>query len=243
MKKVYNKEQVAACFHGREPWFNVFFLKKISVGATRFLANYTSVSPNFITGLSLAFGLLSGWFYGADFAVYGALSYLASYICDAVDGKLARLTGRLSRYGAWLDIAVDRLVFFSVSVGLGWSQLPQNYSLLLTALLIFLFLFGFESRYNIQVDDLQRLVRIRDYETLEQWHPVKETNTDKRVSRWNQWLEKNGLVDSPFTLVEMLILLFVVAPVFDFYMECAVFSICILSVRILMQQKYWLKNK
>jgi phosphatidylglycerophosphate synthase len=236
----YSWSEVRACFHGNEPWFNVFILKYLTMPLTLFLANYTRVSPNFVTMVSLGLGISSGYFYSQGHLSEGALAYFFSYICDAIDGKLARLTKRYTFYGSWFDIVVDRIVFCSVCLGLGYSQLPADYSLVLTGLLIFTFMLGFESRYNIQTHEIQVLLRQNDLDAAMRWHPVKATTSSNEKSAYGAWLERKGLVSSPFSLVEMLVFLFIIAPLIGMYTEVAVISFIILSVRILVQQKYWL---
>lgn len=67
------------------------------------------VSADGLTVLSLVLAGLAavaasyGWFVGA------ALLVLASGACDALDGIVARSSGRASRFGALLDSTVDRL--------------------------------------------------------------------------------------------------------------------------------------
>ena len=49
--------------------------------------------------------------------------YVTSYLLDAVDGQIARLTDQCSHYGAQLDILIDRfstesLIFAVLKLGL-----------------------------------------------------------------------------------------------------------------------------
>ena len=240
MKQKYSNADVITCFHGREPWFNVFLLKFITVGLTRILVNHTNVTPNFITGLSLLFGAASCYFFICNSIFLGSMSYLASYICDAIDGKIARLTGNFSKYGAWLDIFVDRLVFALVSFGLGVSQLPSEFGFSLTLGMVFIFMLGFESRYNIQIFEVQEFIKNNDSEGLSKWHPVKRNEKVGNLSKYDLWLEKKGLVKSPFTIVEMLIVLFVVSPLMGLYFEAALAATGIFLIRLIAQQRFWI---
>jgi hypothetical protein len=242
MKNKFSKAQVLESFHGREPWFNVFLLKFITVGLTRILVNHTKVTPNFITGLSLLFGITSCYFFSCNSIFLGAMSYLASYICDAIDGKIARLTKNFSNYGAWFDIFVDRLVFALVSFGLGMSQLPLEFGFSLTLAMVFLFMLGFESRYNIQVFEVQELIKNNDTERLLRWHPVKKSERVENPSKYELWLEKKGLVKSPFTIVEMLMVLFIFSPLMGFYFEASLIATGIFLARLINQQRFWLQR-
>jgi archaetidylinositol phosphate synthase len=84
------------------------------------------VTPNQVTAMGLAVALVSAWLYaywGGDRVrlVYGALTILLSGLLDAVDGVLARGTGRASRLGGFLDSVADRysdaLVLSGITIG------------------------------------------------------------------------------------------------------------------------------
>jgi phosphatidylglycerophosphate synthase len=80
----------------------------------------TSVTPNQLTKTSFVFALAAGLVYlggtHAFFALAGALS-LVSTIFDAADGMLARAKAMTSRYGAYLDLFLDRVADFAVMAG------------------------------------------------------------------------------------------------------------------------------
>ncbi len=84
------------------------------------------VTPNQVTAMGLAVALVSAWLYaywGGDRVrlVYGALTILLSGLLDAIDGVLARGTGKASRLGGFLDSVADRysdaLVLMGVTAG------------------------------------------------------------------------------------------------------------------------------
>jgi archaetidylinositol phosphate synthase len=92
------------------------------------------VTPNQVTALGLAVALVSAWLYanwGGDRMrlVYGALTILLSGLLDAIDGVLARDTGKASRLGGFLDSVADRysdaLVLMGVTVG-GLCSVPAG---------------------------------------------------------------------------------------------------------------------
>ena len=64
-------------------------------------------------GVSGALLVAIGQPVGAALAVIGVL-------LDGIDGPVARLTERESRFGAWLDSTVDRAVDFALAAALGW---------------------------------------------------------------------------------------------------------------------------
>lgn len=80
--------------------------------------NRWNVSPNAVTYLGL--------FLTAGVAVLVALgqirwagvAYIVAAVCDAMDGTLARVSGKGSRFGAFLDSTIDRFEESIVFVGL-----------------------------------------------------------------------------------------------------------------------------
>ncbi len=88
--------------------------RKISVRITCFLINRGIIpSPNTVTFFSILLGLLSALF-TIHYPLIGGVLVQLSSIIDGVDGEIARLTGRTSRKGAFLDSVLDRLVDIAV---------------------------------------------------------------------------------------------------------------------------------
>lgn len=78
-------------------------------------------SPNAITLASLIVGLSAAGLFavGQRWAmVAGALLLQASIVIDCSDGEVARLTGRYSTLGAWLDASTDRVKEYAAYAGL-----------------------------------------------------------------------------------------------------------------------------
>ncbi len=102
------------------------------------------VTPNQVTALGLAVSLAAAWLY-ADWGgerlrlVYGAAAILLSGLLDAVDGVLARGTGRATRLGGFLDSVADRysdaLVLTGVTVG-GLCSVPAGLLALTGSLMV-----------------------------------------------------------------------------------------------------------
>ncbi|MBI2167289.1 MAG: CDP-alcohol phosphatidyltransferase family protein [Candidatus Omnitrophica bacterium] len=66
------------------------------------------LSPNQLTLAGLAVNFLAGWAYSGGLFILGGVLVLAASLGDLLDGPLARLTGKASRFGAFLDSTVDR---------------------------------------------------------------------------------------------------------------------------------------
>ena len=77
----------------------------------------TWVSSLFVIGGAVAFGMGS--------YVLGAVLTLVGEITDCVDGDLARITGRTTRWGAFLDSVLDRWTDAALILGLGYSDMDS----------------------------------------------------------------------------------------------------------------------
>lgn len=85
--------------------------------AAAFLAA-TGIPPNVITWSALVANLWAGIFFAAGrFASAGGMMILAG-ICDLLDGPVARLQGRVSLFGAFLDSILDRYADLILFLGL-----------------------------------------------------------------------------------------------------------------------------
>ena len=99
----------------------------------------TDITPNQLTWTSLVFALLAALAYLGGrpvfFALGGCLT-LVSTIFDAADGMLARAKNMTSRYGAYLDLFLDRIADFVVMIGatIGYFKYSRSYAFLIFGL-------------------------------------------------------------------------------------------------------------
>jgi len=70
----------------------------------------TVIGVSLIVGCGLLFGL--GWFFWAG------ITLIVANLFDMLDGQVARLSGRVTRFGGFLDSSLDRLSDMVVFVGL-----------------------------------------------------------------------------------------------------------------------------
>ena len=110
----------------REGFMSRHFERRVSLALTRRLAN-TSITPNMMTVISGAVGLLGATFFlspAPRWQLTGALLFLAHSILDGCDGELARLKFQHSHWGAVLDFWCDNVVHVAVflCIAVGWSR-------------------------------------------------------------------------------------------------------------------------
>lgn len=69
----------------------------------------TGLTPNMLTWVGLVLNLFTAWVLSHGAFVAGGLLVLVAGAFDALDGSVARATGRVSAFGAFLDSTLDRL--------------------------------------------------------------------------------------------------------------------------------------
>lgn len=98
------------------------------------------LSPNQWTMLSLLPVMAGFWFLCYSQFLPAALLLLLSSFLDLVDGSVARVTGRVSRLGAYFDTIADRYVEFIIVLGILLAGIPGF--LIPPAAWILLYMFG-----------------------------------------------------------------------------------------------------
>ncbi|MEO2082986.1 MAG: CDP-alcohol phosphatidyltransferase family protein [Desulfurobacteriaceae bacterium] len=76
------------------------------------------VSPSLVTVLGFFFSVISAFFLVKGDFLNGTLFFVLSGLCDTFDGILARVTGRSSSLGAFLDSFLDRYSDFLPLAGI-----------------------------------------------------------------------------------------------------------------------------
>ncbi|WP_456419034.1 CDP-alcohol phosphatidyltransferase family protein [Thermovibrio sp.] len=76
------------------------------------------ISPNAVTVSGFILSLLSAFAIGSGEILAGALLFGLSGLCDTLDGILARVSGKKSRFGAFLDSFLDRYSDFFPLAGI-----------------------------------------------------------------------------------------------------------------------------
>ena len=103
-------------------------------------------SPNGITILGFLIAVASGYLVGSGWLLAGGIVFLAGGALDLMDGALARLTGRVSPFGALLDSVFDRLSEAALFVGLAVyalrADMTDNYRVFFITVLLLALIFS-----------------------------------------------------------------------------------------------------
>ncbi|MDA2810846.1 CDP-alcohol phosphatidyltransferase family protein [Nocardiopsis sp. RSe5-2] len=130
-------------YKSRDAWWTVFLVDPLASRLVVWTANRTDITPNQITfgagvlgaGSAAAFAMGS-W----PWLVLGAVLFHLSFVLDCMDGKIARLKGTGSVFGAWVDFVFDRIRFFGCMMALlvgQWAVTGQAVYLLLAPVAVF----------------------------------------------------------------------------------------------------------
>ncbi len=94
----------------------------------------TGLSPNFWTAISLVFAINSAVFYGLGIEyglIIGGVLLLVSGFFDLVDGQVARITGKTSKKGGYLDSMFDKIAETAIFLGILVGGYAEPYLVLL----------------------------------------------------------------------------------------------------------------
>ncbi len=78
----------------------------------------TGLKPNHITLIGFILGIPIAYFYATQQPLLALITIIASGIMDALDGAVARATGKTTKFGAVLDAVLDRYVEFFIIIGI-----------------------------------------------------------------------------------------------------------------------------
>lgn len=113
----------------RDAWWTVLLVDPVATPLVRQTALRTRITPNQITWGAFLLGIGSSVCFAFGdwrWLVLGAVIYHFSFIMDCMDGKVARLTGQGSVFGAWLDFVFDRIRVMVCGVALMGGQYART---------------------------------------------------------------------------------------------------------------------
>ncbi|MFQ5496717.1 MAG: CDP-alcohol phosphatidyltransferase family protein [Nitrosopumilus sp.] len=94
----------------------------------------TGLSPNFWTSVGLVIALLSAVVYGLGMEyglIVGGVLLLVSGFFDMVDGQVARVTGKTSKKGSYIDSMFDKIAEVAIFLGILIGGYAEPYVVLL----------------------------------------------------------------------------------------------------------------
>lgn len=75
-----------------------------------YLCYKLKIKPNSVTLTSFIIFIVGAFFFNQSNYYLSAILWLLSYVLDCTDGALARFTGTGSRFGAFFDVVIDRII-------------------------------------------------------------------------------------------------------------------------------------
>lgn len=76
------------------------------------------INPNVLTVIGVSINVGCGLLFGFGYFFWAGITLIIANVFDMLDGQVARLSGRVTRFGGFLDSSLDRLSDMVVFVGL-----------------------------------------------------------------------------------------------------------------------------
>jgi phosphatidylglycerophosphate synthase len=108
-----------------DAWWTVLLVDPLAVRLVRLVAPYRWITPNVLTWFATVLGLGAAVCFALGdraWLIAGALLFHASFVLDCMDGKIARLRGIGTLFGAWFDFMFDRLRVVACTAALFGAQ-------------------------------------------------------------------------------------------------------------------------
>ncbi|MDE3196304.1 MAG: CDP-alcohol phosphatidyltransferase family protein, partial [Acidobacteriota bacterium] len=95
-------------------------------------------SPNFLTFLGLVINIWAAVLFAEGSFRWGAVVVIGAGLFDMVDGRVARSTNRVTRFGGFFDSVLDRYSDLGVLVGMlvYYASINRNFYVVLTAIVM-----------------------------------------------------------------------------------------------------------
>ena len=102
----------ARTYKSLDAWWTVLLVDPLAGRLVCRIAGHRWATPNRLTALATVLSLAAAACFagqGRGWLIAGALLFHLGFVADCMDGKIARLTGTGSLFGAWFDFMSDRL--------------------------------------------------------------------------------------------------------------------------------------
>lgn len=120
-------------YKSRDAWWTVLLVDPLASRLVQIASRFRSITPNRLTMAAFLLGIgAAACFARADYPslVAGAILFHLSFVIDCMDGKIARLMGTGSVFGAWLDYVFDRLRVLVCTIALMGGQYARTGNLM-----------------------------------------------------------------------------------------------------------------
>jgi phosphatidylglycerophosphate synthase len=203
----------------RDAWWTVLLVDPLASRLVRIVAPHRRITPNVLTTVATIIGLAAAACFAQQtrwWLIAGALLFHVSFVVDCMDGKIARLNGTGSLFGAWFDFVFDRLRVFACALTLFGGQYlrtDRTVYLWLLAVVIFLDLFRYlngSQMTKVRTEMRERLAEARG--------PVEEPldqspgNPGSRKRRIGDALRDHRIRTHLFSGIEFEMTVFIIAP-------------------------------
>jgi phosphatidylglycerophosphate synthase len=208
----------------RDAWWTVLLVDPLASRLVRIVAPYRRITPNILTTIATVLGLGAAACFAQQtrwWLVAGALLFHVSFVVDCMDGKIARLNGTGSLFGAWFDFVFDRLRVFICALALFGGQYDRTGHiayLWLLAVVIFLDLFRYlngSQMTKVRTEMREKLAeahgRTDDLEMgpTPEIPPAAANSTKRRVG---DFLRSHRIRTHLFSGIEYEMTVFIIAP-------------------------------
>lgn len=109
------------------------------------------LSPNSITLIGLFFSFITALMYISHNLIFAFIGLLFTSLADAADGAVAKISGKTTRFGGFLDSVADRYSDALILLGIG-VYLGDQYLLVLVALVGTLLVSYTRARAEMEID-------------------------------------------------------------------------------------------
>ncbi|MGX6603778.1 CDP-alcohol phosphatidyltransferase family protein [Micromonosporaceae bacterium Da 78-11] len=168
----------ARTYKRRDAWWTVWLVDPLAARLVWVVSPWRLLTPNRVTVLAFLVGVgAAASFYQGSYGwlALGALLFHLSFVLDCIDGKIARLNGTGSVFGAWLDYVFDRLRVVVCTLALFGGQYMRTHNFAyvwLAGLVIFLDMFRYLNALQMGKVKTDMKLRLAAAKTGEESTPV-----------------------------------------------------------------------
>jgi phosphatidylglycerophosphate synthase len=123
----------AQTYKSRDAWWTVLLVDPLASRLVQLVSRFRAITPNRLTMAAFLLGVGAAACFAQQeyrWLLAGALLFHLSFVIDCMDGKVARLMGTGSVFGAWLDYVFDRLRVLVCTIALMGGQYARTGNLM-----------------------------------------------------------------------------------------------------------------